>query len=374
MAETLPTLPDVTFVDADAQATINTIIGSYESHTGRKLAAADPVRLWLLSMAAVIVQLKAQINTSAKNNLLYYAHGDFLDHIGAARKCLRLDAEAARDRLRFTLSASRLVATTVPIGTRVTADNVLYWETTQPLTIAAGQSTGVVPCVAMTPGAAGNAVQPGQLTSLVDPVPYVASVTNLDGGQGGRDREDNEAYRYRIYMAPAAFTVAGPVDEYKYWAYTAHADIADVLAHSPAPMTAEIRPLLTGGVIPDAAILLAVENVLSANTVRPMCDLVEVKAPEAHAYDIEAAYYIRRADQAIAPQIIAAANQALADYIAWQRAKLGRDIDPGELNARLRAAGVKRAVITSPSFTALAATKVAQEGDVALTYAGVEDE
>jgi phage-related baseplate assembly protein len=372
MAEALPTLPAVTFVDA--QTVIDTIINSYQQAAGRTLADGDPVRLWCLSMATIIVQLRAENNTAAKNNTLYYARGPFLDHVGFMRRTLRLEAEPARTTLLFALSGSRLVPTIIPAGTRVTADNELYWQTTQALTIAAGQNQGTVPCVAMTAGELGNVVMAGQLTSLVDPVAYVASVTNTTGGQGGRDREEDEAYRYRIYMAPASFSVAGPVDAYKFWAYTAHADITDVLAYSPSPGVAEVRPLLTGGVIPNAAILQAVQDVLSPKDRRPMCDDVQVKAPEPVAYSIAASYYIRREDQAFAEEIAARANQALQGYIAWQRGKLGRDIDPGELNARLRGAGVKRAVITSPVFTALEAWKIAQEDAVTLTAAGVEDE
>lgn len=375
MAETLPKLPDIVFVNSDAQTVINALMQSYEEVTGRKLADGDPVRLWLLGVAYVIQQFKAENNTAAKNNLLYFASDAFLDYIGQLRNTARLEAEPARDRLRWSLSASRLVPTTIPKGTRVTSDNELYWQTEQALVIPAGQLHGVVPCVSMTAGVAGNVIQPGQLTTIVDPVAYVASVTNLDGGQGGRDREDAEAYRYRLYMAPASFSVAGPVDAYKFWAYTASPAISDVLAYSPTPMTAEVRVLLEGGEIPDSAILDKVVAVLSPKDRRPMCDKLEVKASDAVPYNITASYYIRREDQALAPQITEAANQALQAYIQWQRAKMGRDIDPGELNARLRAAGVKRAVITSPAYTELDGWQVAQEATVApLEMAGFEDD
>ena len=43
----------------------------------------------------------------------------------------------------------------------------------------------------------------------------------------------------------------------------------------------------------------------------------------------------------------------MEEYIQWQSAKLGRDINPSKLHALLMQAGVKRVEISSPLFTHL---------------------
>jgi len=78
-------------------------------------------------------------------------------------------------------------------------------------------------------------------------------------------------------------------------------------------------------------------------------------------------------------------------YIAWQSAKLGRDINPSKLYHLLMEAGIKRVDIRSPVFTrlrdgilmlgdyskidpALAIPQVAKLGHVTVTDGGYEDE
>ena len=62
------------------------------------------------------------------------------------------------------------------------------------------------------------------------------------------------------------------------------------------------------------------------------------------------------------------------DFITWQCSKLGRDINPTELYARLRMAGVKRAVITEPIFTTIANNQVAAIGNITANFEGLEDD
>ncbi|MNP79071.1 hypothetical protein D3C76_1768200 [compost metagenome] len=64
----------------------------------------------------------------------------------------------------------------------------------------------------------------------------------------------------------------------------------------------------------------------------------------------------------------------MASYQLWQRSKLGRDINPSELIARVMAAGALRVNVTAPVYTALTATQVAQQGATTLTYGGLVDD
>ena len=73
-------------------------------------------------------------------------------------------------------------------------------------------------------------------------------------------------------------------------------------------------------------------------------------------------------------------NQAVEDYISWQSGKLGRDINPDKLREYLSNAGIKRIVLTAPSFTVLndgkrlTVPQIAKIGKVTVTNGGYEDE
>lgn len=370
----LPVLPDVNFVETDAQQIIDDIISGYQEIAGRTLGQADPVRLYLLTLAYIIINQRNLINESGKSNLLYYAQGDFLDHIALSRDVTRLEATASLTTLRFTLSGAQLTNIGIPQGTRATADNKLYWRTTAPATIVAGQLYVDVPAEAMTSGVAANGLAIGTITRIVDPIPYVQAVTNTTLTSGGRDRESDEALRLRIFEAPQAFSIAGPELAYVFWARTASVAISDVAAYSPTPGVVEIRPLLQDGQIPGQDILDAVDAVLSPKTIRPLTDKVNVLAPETASYDLNFTYFIRANDGTSEAIIIDRVNQAVTDYRAWQRAKLGRDINPDELITLVKQAGAKRLAIVSPTYTVLDKYQIAQAANINVVYGGLEDD
>ena len=100
-------LPEISFVETDTGNIESAIITTYEALAGRTLAQGDPIRLFLLSVAAIIVQQRVLIDYSAKMNLLAYAEGDYLDHIGALVGVTRLPAAT---------SATASVANTTPLS------------------------------------------------------------------------------------------------------------------------------------------------------------------------------------------------------------------------------------------------------------------
>ena len=79
-------------------------------------------------------------------------------------------------------------------------------------------------------------------------------------------------------------------------------------------------------------------------------------------------------------QISAAVENAVAEYTAWQSGRLGRDINPAKLWQLLMTTGIKRAVITAPTFTPLAdgtkndVPQLAALGTVTIINGGYEDE
>jgi phage-related baseplate assembly protein len=370
-------LPDILFVEEDAIAIQQNIVTVYEGLTGRTLQPTDPVRLFLNSLAAIIVQQRVLLNQTAKARYLRYASGVLLDHEAAFFGLERAEASAAITTLRFTLSIPLASVTSIPSGTRVGAqggDGALYFSTMEYMEIPAGATTGTVVAECSVAGTTGNGFLPGQISVLIDPLPFVQSVTNLTISSGGAAAATDEAFKEVIRSAPESYSTAGPKGSYEFWAKSASAAIVDVHAYSPEEGHVTVIPLLTGGVIPEQDVLDAVAEVFEDRGIRPLTDFVTVTVPIAKNYDTELTYYISRNRSAEVTAIKAAVEAAVAAYQLWQRSKLGRDINPSELIARVMAAGALRVSVPAPAYVALDSTQVAQEGETVITYGGLTDD
>lgn len=365
-------LPDVHFCDTDVSEVEAAVFASFESITGRTLYPGNPERLFCEAMAAVIAMQRVVVDESARGQLLAYAAGDVLDHLGALVGVRRLAASAAVDRLRVELAAVQAGAWTAPQGTRVSPDGQRLFATDEALIIPAGETAGEVAITCLTAGTIGNGFAPGQIARLVDPLPYVAGLRNLAGSSGGAEVEDDERLRNRIHLAPASYSVAGPSDAYRYWALSAHQDILDVAVYSPAPVEVEVYPLLTGGVIPDQGMLDLLTAALDRKDRVPLTDRITVKAPVGAPCTVDMTWWLAT-DQAVALTLTTqAVAAAVASWVQWQTRTIGRDIIPSELVRLVQAAGVKRVEVASPVHTTLQPWEVARVDAVSVTFGGME--
>ncbi|MBP2654261.1 MAG: baseplate J-like protein [Firmicutes bacterium] len=371
MSITLSSLPTVTFAEKDSTTIESAIITTYESISGKTLASGDPVRLFLLSIASLIIQQRTIINNAGKMNLLAYATSSYLDHIGALLGVERTAATYATTTLKFTISAAQTSVLTIASGTRVSVGSLIF-ATTEDVEIAIGDTTATVTAKCTTVGTTGNGYLAGQITQIVDTFTYFKSVINTTISSGGAAEESDDEFRTRIQEAPETFSVAGSSGAYEYWAKTASTSISDVAVTSPGAGTVDIRVLMSGGTLPTQTMLDSVLEICSADDVRPLTDNVTVAAPDTVSYDINLTYYIDSDSSSLATSIQTAVTTVITTYTTWQCAALGRDINPSELIYLIVAAGAKRAVVTSPVYTAVADTAVAKLGISTVTYGGVE--
>uniref|UniRef100_A0AAU8B617 Baseplate assembly protein n=1 Tax=Dulem virus 34 TaxID=3145752 RepID=A0AAU8B617_9CAUD len=357
------------------------MVADYETYmteaTGAtvSLDRASVHRMILYSAAAQIYQAMQYVDRAGKQSLLKYSYSDFLDNLGLLKGVTRKAAEAATTTLRFTASASRTVATAIPKGTRVSSGGSVYFETTEYAEIPAGDLTVDVAAVCTDTGTAGNGMVAGELSTMVDPVPYVAGVANVTETEGGAEIESDADLAERIYLAPGAYSTAGPEDGYLYHAKAFSAAIGDVVATSDHDAgQVDIVFIMADGSTPGEEMISGLKDYLSDKTIRPMTDLVTVSAPEEVIYSIGLTYYINRSDSARAVTIQAAVEQAVADFVTWQRT-IGRDINPSRLVQLVMAAGAKRVTLTAPEFVAVGATDVAAlSGTPSINYGGLEDD
>lgn len=378
----LKNYPDVDFIENKSIDEMKTdflrdMKEEYRRITGNELILhdADPVKLVSEACCLQLYQIAQYANRAGKVALLKYSFGEYLENIGALKGIRRIEGSAARTRLRFTLSMKRNNATVIPPGTRVTASDGVYFETAELLEIPAGEMIGETGAVCKEMGSKGNGYVPGMLRTMVDPVAYVDNVENIVETEGGANRESDETLAERIYLAPSAWSTAGPDDAYKYWVKTYDVAITDVRVFSPEPGIVEIYFLMQDGELPDQAIIDGVESFLRQEDVRPLTDLVMVKRPEERHYQIDATYYINESDRNRAAVIVKQVDAAVLEYIKWQRQKIGRDINPDELRKVMVMAGAKRVQVRSPTFEKIPRNCVAVlDGEAQVIYGGVEDD
>jgi phage-related baseplate assembly protein len=367
-------LPDIKFLDYDPSNVEQAVISTYEAIADTTLYPGDPVRLFLEGLAYIIAQQRYNIDWAAKQNLLAFSSGEYLDHLGVLTDTTRLSAQPAKTTMRFSLAGPLSWAVTIPKGTRCTANGKVVFKTEEAAEIPSGSTQVEVQAKCQTPGAAGNGFLAGQINKLVDPVSHVSAVSNTTMSLGGADEESDENLRQRIQLAPEKYSSAGPDLGYKYFARQAHQDILDVSVVSPQPGEVVIYVLMQNGELPSQEILDAVEAEVSAKKRRPLNDDTSAQAPEQISYNLELTYYISTANSTRAAAIQQAVQKAVDAYLLWQKSALGRDINPSELTSRIQQAGAKRVEITSPaSFQALDLTQVAAENTVSITYGGLED-
>ena len=279
---------------------------------------------------------------------------------------------SVRIACRVTLSAVRPDAVMIPKGTRISAAENIFFSLDQDVVVAAGATEITVHGTCTEKGAVGNGYAPGEIKTIVDPIPYVQTMINTTRSEGGVDIERDDAFRMRIQEAPEHFSVAGPSAAYEYFAKSASALIIDVVVTSPRPGEVNVYPLLVDGGLPGDEMLREVDRVVNASDVRPLTDKVKVLAPTEEPYDLELTYYIDEADSTREISTKAAVEQAIDDFVIWQRSKIGRDINPTELQYRIRAAGAKRVAVTSPQFVAVGETSVGVIRGKQITYGGLE--
>lgn len=367
-------LPDINFVNMNKNDVEKEIFELYTSCTGRTLAKGDPIRLFVLCIVNIVILLLNQINYTGKQNLVRYAEGNNLDHLGVLVGVERLQATPANTTIRVTLSEARKINTLIPKGTRVTAGDNIYFATNNNLIIEAGNITGDVISTCTIPGKIGNDYNIGEIKEIVDPIPYVQSMKNISISANGTEIENDNSFREAIIEAPERFSVAGPEGAYKYHTKRVSDLITDVAVISPTPGEVNIIPLLNNGEIPQRELLDLIDKTVNDKKIRPLTDKVIVKAPTTIKYNIELKYYISKENESMANSIKNNIEKAIDSFILWQKTKLGRDINPSELISRIIIAGAKRVEVTYPIYTKIESTQIAIVENNNSSLGGIEDE
>lgn len=363
-------MADFDFVETDSAKLYTSIIGSLMDSCDEALYPGDERRIFGEGIVALFVSLFSLFNDKAKQRTLRYARGNVLDAIGERYGIVRAAPAKATAYFRFSVSEPQSQNIIIPAGTRITSDGTVYFATTETAVLPAGDTIVLVLGECTEGGSAYNGFADGTIVTLVDLIPYIDAVKNFTATMGGDDgepytEEGDNRYRERILLAPATQSTAGPESAYRYFVLSADSDIADVTIECPedAPNTVNIYPLMRGGDLPDADTRMKIRAALS-DDVRPMTDYVDVLTPEVVEYEVELKYYCTKDDEANTIQTIESVGGAIDQYITWQSAALGRDVNPDQLRRFLLApaygTGAVRVDVIKPAFAELTKAQVAR--------------
>lgn len=382
-------MADLDIITTDSRTIYLNTIGSLESELNEPLYPGDERRLFAEAQNAFINSYQNTANEQFKQRFMQLSSGVVLDAHGESEGCIRLEKQKARAIQRFSIAAAQNMNVVIPVGTKVTADSEKYFQTIEVAVIEAGRLYVDTVVEALEGGADYNGYAINQLNLLVDLVPYVSSVTNLETTYGGDNGEPypeedggagDESYKERIRLVQSSKSTAGAESTYEYYAKSADASIEDVKVTSPNPCEINILVLCKDGKLPDDELLAKVTEAVTAKEVRPLGDRVTVSGVKPITYDIELTYYMPVDEENAVVEHVESDGGAIDKFIAWQCEKIGRAINPDRLRAEIlksvvNPVGAERVEIVSPTYQALTSTQIAQwSGKATVNHEKISDE
>ncbi|GHT01560.1 baseplate protein [Bacteroidia bacterium] len=333
------------FVERDPDVIMAESKTMLETLLGRELQPAQLEQLMLQFIVYREVLLLNRFNAGMSQMLYQFSTAPILDYLAGLVAVERLPEAQAGCTVRFTFVAGH-GNILLPEGTRVsTSDSKVIFETIDDLAVAQGTEFVDLPVLAEVSGKSANNYAVGTVNKILDPVPFVLEVSNLDVTGGGSDEESDEHLRERIKLAPSQYSTAGSRASYLFHAKSANALITDVSISSPIPGTVLIVPL-TGDDDTPAQVLSDIYNACNAEDVRPLTDTVIVSAPVIKNYAI--AVNVTLYDSADSTTSQSDITAALNEYAQSKRGKLGQDVIKSHIIEACRLGSVYDVSVTSP--------------------------
>lgn len=167
------------------------------------------------SVATQVRKLEIALENEIQNLNIYTAEGEALE--GLVINWLpdgRLPGSHATGEVTFYTASPVTTGIDIPKGTSIAAvskSGTLYFETTEDVTLNAGEIQVTAPARAVAAGSAYN-VAPRAISYLPTPIPGITGVINYFSFTGGEDEEtDDELRRRYIYAIKTAGKATAPL-------------------------------------------------------------------------------------------------------------------------------------------------------------------
>lgn len=325
------------YVTYDPDEIWKDMMRTYNEAGGDILYPGDEKEMLLRSVLADIVQVFAGVDNGLRMQTLRYAVGDYLDVLGENRNCERIQAQAATASVTITTNPTG-EADILTAGTAMTADGEVYYLLVEDVAITGYSQTITAEIVADRTGSITNGLIAGTQMQMQSSHPAINSIIVATDAVGGREKEDDEAYRERIRQYVLASVSTGPARQYEAAAMAVSSVIVDAKAVNLTAGVVGIYLILsddTGA----SALIQAVEDALNGQDVRPLTDTVSVYQATDILYTINVQY---ESDNSISTN--RALAQAVEDYQQWQDNTIGLAFNPDRLMVMLYQAGATRVI------------------------------
>ncbi|QSR17480.1 baseplate J/gp47 family protein [Novosphingobium sp. KA1] len=159
--------------------------------------------------------------------------------------------------------------------------------------------------------------------------------------------ESDTEFRRRMVLAPEGYSVAGPEGAYVFHALSADSNVLDATAISfdPGHVIVTIMARTADGAA-SQALVDAVSAYVSADTRRPLTDLVTVQSADIVRYGVD--YDLATYSGPDAAVVLAASLASVEAYVAESH-RLGRDVTRSALFRAAHVEGVQNVVLRTPA-------------------------
>lgn len=180
-------------------------------------------------------------------------------------------------------------------------------------------------------------------------------------------------FRRRIQLSFEGFTTAGSEGSYIFNGLTADGDVKDISVTSPTPGTVNVYVLSkTGSGAAGSDLVVAVNNALNSDDVRPLTDNVVVSSANIVDYSITAELVLYPGPDS---SVVLEAAQNAINAFTVSIARLGLDVALSAIYAALQQPGVQQVNLASPTANlALDQTQASYCTSVTLTISTVRND
>lgn len=277
-------------INSNPQEIYNDAIKFHKDISGEEIPLLSEESYIYSTIAALLGNIKSEMNEVAIQNYLKYAAGKRLDlkNIYGSRG-ERLGKNTAKTTMRCYISSLVEKNVIIPEGTRFLYKNYIFATSEQAIIPSQSLYTDVqVECEIA--GDIGIILK-GEIKEIVDRYDFYQKCENITDVTGGRDEEDDETYRERLAELPESFTSAGSEGAYKFHTRKASPLVTNVVIKSPSENVLHIYVVNGNKFLPSEE-KTAILNYLEQDNIKALGDKIEIKDPEIHKYNIHLQYYL----------------------------------------------------------------------------------
>ena len=239
------------------------------------------VRLW--AAAAQIQALEMQADWVLDQSFPQTAQDIYLDHHGMMRGLERTPAEKATGTLRFLAASAPAADVVIPAGSVCMTEDEVRFQTTEAVTLKAGETSVDAPAEAVESGSGGNAIAGAVCILAACPV-AVTGCTNPEAFSGGREQESDANFRERILESYRRLPNGANAVWYEQTALSyPGVAAAKAVGRARGIGTVDVYVAAEGG-LPEAELLEGLQAQLQEK--REIAVDVQVKAPTAAKVDV----------------------------------------------------------------------------------------